>query len=271
MFDDFLVRALVAGIGIALIAGPLGCFVVWRRMAYFGDSLAHGALLGIALGFLLDVDLLIGMVASCVLAGLLLVGLERRRTVAADTLLGILAHGGLALGLVVLTLVPNVRVDLNAYLFGDLLAVTKADLIWIWLGGAVIIGLLVRFWSRLVFATVHEDLARAEGLPATRLRLILVLMMAVTVAVAMKIVGVLLVTALLIIPAASVRRFAATPEIMAVLASLAGALSVTLGLLLSVRIDTPSGPSIVVAALLLFVLSLVPWPSIDLRCDSDKT
>jgi len=251
----FLVRAWLAGIGLALIAGPLGCFVVWRRMAYFGDTLAHAALLGVVLGTLLDLDPLFGIVAAGLLVALLLVALQQQRRLAGDTLLGILAHASLALGLVALGFMESVRIDLLGYLFGDVLAVTTGDLVFIGSGAVVLLLLLAMAWQRLLLATLHEELARAEGAPVLGLQLFLVTLLAFTVAMAMKIVGILLITAMLVIPAATARALASTPERMAVLASLAGMLAVTLGLAVSYRLDSAAGPTIVVAALLLFAMA----------------
>lgn len=256
MLDDFYTRALLGGIGTAVAAGPLGCFVVWRRMAYFGDSLAHGALLGVALGLVFDVGPMPGVALASVVLAALLTGLETQRRLASDTLLGILAHASLALGLVILSLVGTVRVDLTAYLFGDVLAVSRADLAGIWAGTALVLLVLSRLWRPLVFATLNEELARAEGVRVVPLKFALVLMVASVVAAAMKIVGVVLITALLIIPAAAARRFAPTPEAMALVAALLGVVAVIGGLRLSLVYDTPSGPSIVVAALGLFLASL---------------
>ena len=256
MLDDFLVRAFFAGAGLALVAGPLGCFVVWRRMAYFGDSLAHSALLGITLGFLLEVDLQLGVAATCAAVALLVGLLQQQQRLPTDTLLGILAHSGLALGLVALSFAGSLRLDLMGYLFGDVLAVGKSDLLWIWIGGAAVLLVLAIYWRRLLLATVHEELASAEGIQVLQVRLVLMLTLAVTIAVAMKIVGILLITSMLILPAAAARRFARSPEEMAVLAAVLGVLAVGLGLGGSLTYDTPSGPSIVVAALLLFVISL---------------
>jgi zinc transport system permease protein len=254
--DAFLWRALVAGLGVALVAGPLGSFVVWRRMAYFGDTLAHSALLGVALGFLLGIDLQIGIIATCVALAVLLVALQRQQALGADTLLGILSHSALSIGLVVVAFLHGLRVDLMGYLFGDILAVNMIDLAWIYGGAAVALGLLAAIWRPLLAMTVHEELARAEGVPVAAIRLAFMLVMAVTVAIAMKVVGVLLITALLIIPAATARRFARTPEQMAGLAVLAGCLAVTGGLAASLFLDTPSGPSIVVCAAALFALGV---------------
>ena len=258
MIDDFLWRALAAGFGVVMIAGPLGCFIVWRRMAYFGDTLAHSALLGVALGLLLGIDPTLGIAAGAVTVALLLLAMQQQRQLASDTLLGILAHAGLALGLVVLSFFETLRLDLMAYLFGDVLAVTTGDLFWIYGGGLLALGALAVIWRPLLTITVHEDLARAEGVPVLAVRLVFVVLIAVVIATAMKIVGVLLITSLLIIPAAAARGLARSPEQMAVGAILVGGLAVALGLGGSLAFDTPSGPSVVVAALLLFLASLLP-------------
>ncbi|MET1079470.1 MAG: zinc ABC transporter permease subunit ZnuB [Pseudomonas sp.] len=252
---DFLLNALLAGLALALVGGPLGSFVVWRRMAYFGDTLSHAALLGVALGLLLDVNPTLAVTVGCVLLAVLLVTLQTRQPLASDTLLGILAHSTLSLGLVVLSFMQEVRVDLMAYLFGDLLAVGPTDLAWILGGSLLVLTSLVLLWRPLLAITVHEELARVEGLPVAALRLGLMLLIAVVIAVAMKIVGVLLITSLLIIPAAAAQRHARTPEQMAVGASLLGLLAVCGGLSLSWFKDTPAGPSIVVSAAALFLLS----------------
>ena len=255
ILDDFLWRALIGGLGVVLVAGPLGCFVVWRRMAYFGDTLAHSALLGIALGFLLGLDLTIGIAATCVTLALVVVLLQQQRRLATDTLLGLLSHASLAIGMVVVSFTEGLRVDLLSYLFGDMLAVTRGDLLSIYAGSLGALAVLAWLWKPLLAITVHEELALAEGVPGLRVRLAFMLVIAVVIAVAMKIVGILLITSLLIIPAATARRFARSPEAMALLSVVAGALAVAGGLFGSLQWDTPSGPSVVVAAVVLFVLS----------------
>lgn len=261
MFDDFLLRALLGGIGVALVAGPFGSFVVWRRLAYFGDSLAHSALLGIACGFLFRVNLTLGILLVCQMLALLLFFSQRRQQLAGDTLLGIFSHGALALGLVTLSFMEDVRVDLMAYLFGDILAINSADLGWIFAGGGLALAGLLRLWKPLLAITVHEDLARVEGVAVDRINWVFLALIALIVAVMMKVVGLLLVTSLLIIPAATARLFAGNPELMAALASLIGCLAVVGGLAGSFLWDTPAGPSIVVAACLLFVAGfLLPKP-----------
>lgn len=255
--DDFLWRALLGGIGIALITGPLGCFIIWRRMAYFGDTLAHSALLGIALGFVFDTNLNISVLLVCVLIALLLVLLQQQKRLATDTLLGILAHSTLSLGLVILAFLEGLRIDLSAYLFGDLLAVTRTDLYWVYGGGGFILLSLFFIWQPLLSMTIQEELAQIEGVSVKRNHLIFILLVALLIAIAMKIVGILLITSLLIIPAAAARFFVRTPEQMAFLASLIGCIAVVLGLSMSWFWDTPAAPSIVLVATGLFIVNSV--------------
>lgn len=253
--DDFLLRALSAGLGLSLISGPLGVFVVWLRMAYFGDTLAHSALLGIALGLLLEMDLQLSVLFLAVFIAVALLVLQHRSALATDTLLGILAHGSLAVGLVAISFRDDVRIDLMAYLFGDILAVSSTDLMWIW-GGAVFgLGALALLWKPLLNLTVHAELAAVDGVRVGRIKLAFMILVALVIALAMKLVGVLLITALLIIPAAAARRLSNSPERMAVVATVIGALAVIAGLAASLYLDTPAGPSIVTAATLAFLLS----------------
>ena len=250
---DFVLYALAAGISLALIAGPLGSFIVWRRMSYFGDTLAHSALLGIALGLITNSNPQLSIIISCLLFAFILTLLDRRPSVSTDTLLGILAHSSLALGIVVLAMADSVRVDLEAYLFGALLTIGNVDLIWILVVAAVVATVLYLFWNDFVSITVHAEIAEIEGANVNRLNLILVLLIALTIAVSMKIVGVLLITSLLIIPPAAARSLATTPEQMSRKASLIGVISVVLGLLSAFYFDVPVGPSIVVVATLIFL------------------
>ena len=255
MLDDFFTRALLAGIGLALVTGPAGCFVVWRRLAYFGETIAHSALLGVAIAIIFEFHLVVGVLASACAVVLLRFYLERRDTLPADSVLGLLAHGGLAVGLVVLAFFPDMRLNLHGLLFGDILGVSRVDLAMVWVGGAVALGVFCWLWRPLLAATVSVDLAAVAGLRPERTRLAFGFLVAAIIAVAIKIVGVLLIVALLVVPAATVRRFSSTPERMAVGAALAGVAAVAGGLFASAEFDTPSGPSIVVAALVLFAVT----------------
>jgi zinc transport system permease protein len=255
--EAFFLRALAAALGVALVAAPLGCFVVWRRMAYFGATLAHSALLGIALGILLGVDPTLGVAVSAIAIALIVTLCERQRAIGRDTLLGILAHAGLALGLVALSFIEGPRIDLMATLFGDVLAVSSADLMWIGGGGIAVLAALAALWRPLLAVTLNQELARAEGIRVVPVQLCFMLTLAVTIAIAMKVVGILLIVSLLIIPAAAARPFARTPEQMAAGATAVGALSAVGGLMASLAWDTPAGPSIVVVATVLFALGMV--------------
>ena len=254
MLDDFLTRAALAGVGLSLATGPLGSFVVWRRMAYFGDATAHAAILGVALALALDLPVGLGTLAVALIMALTVATLAAKGW-AMDTTLGVLAHSALAFGLVGASFVTGLRADLSTWLFGDILAVNRADLAFIWGGALVVLGLLAWRWQALLTATLNEDLAHASGLNPDRERLILTLALAVVVAVAIKVVGALLIAAMLIIPAAAARGVSRSPEAMAVMAVAIGAVASLAGLQLSLWQDTPAGPSIIAAAALIFALS----------------
>ncbi len=258
MLDDFFIRAIIGGIGVALVTGPIGCFIIWRRMAYFGDTLSHAALLGVALGLLMNINLTLSVFVVSVAVSLALMAMQKRASLSADALLGLLAHSSLAIGLVVLAFMTWIRFDLMGLLFGDILAISKLDIAVIYAGGAMVLAVLTWIWKPLFAMTVSAELAEAEGVKGERANLIFMLLLAVLVAISMKITGVLLITALLIIPAATARRFATGPEQMAIVAMICGVAAIIGGLYGSLTFDTPSGPSIIVAALLLFVVSLSP-------------
>ena len=243
--EPFLIRALAAGLGLAIVAAPLGCFVVWNRMAYFGETIAQAGLIGIALGLMLKLDLTIAVLVVAVLTAAILILLGRQRLLPLDSILGIVAHAALALGVIATALVKGPGIDLVGYLFGDILAVTAEDLWWVYLGGAAVLATLWWIWQPLLALAVHEELAAAEGVARERTKAIFVVLLAVTVAVAMKVIGILLIVAFLIMPAAAARVFAGTPEQMALYATLIAVAGVGLGLMLSFRIDVPGGPAIV--------------------------
>ncbi len=263
LLDNFILRALLAGLGAVLAAAPLGCFVIWRRMAYFGDATAHAAILGVALAFALQAPVFLS-VLGVALAMALTVAFLSGRGYAADALLGVMAHSALAFGLVAVSLIPNARIDLNAFLFGDILAVSRFDVLVIWGGAALILLMLWWRWSSLLIATLSPDLAHAAGVAPRREQMVLTLAMALVVAVAIKVIGVLLIGAMLITPAAAARPLAASPERMAVLATLIGALSVVAGLWLAFLIDTPAAPTIVAVAAMCFLASNL-WSGVRRR------
>ena len=254
MLDDFLIRAGLAGIGLSLATGPLGAFVLWRRMAYFGDATAHAAILGVALALATDLPVPLGTLVVALAMAVTVASLAAKGW-AVDTTLGVLSHGALALGLVAISFVHGVHTSLESYLFGDILAVTPADLATIWGGALAVVALLIWRWQALLTATLSADLAQADGIDPDRERLILTLALALVVAVALKVVGALLIAAMLVIPAAAARAIARGPEAMAMLASALGALACLLGLSLSLWQDTPAGPSMVAAATGIFALA----------------
>ena len=251
MLDDFMVRATLAGIGVAIASAPLGSFVVWRRMAYFGDATAHAAILGVALSLALSTSIFVGAVAVALIMALTVSSLSDRGYTM-DTLLGVLAHSALAFGLVAVSFLSGVRIDLMAYLFGDILAVSRWDLVVIWGGAALVVAMIVWRWQVLLTSTLNEDLAYSCGIDPKREKLVLMLSLAITVAVAIKVVGVLLIAALLIIPAAAARPLSRTPEGMAMIAALIGSGSAIIGLRAAAVFDTPAGPTIVCIAALSF-------------------
>ncbi|WP_210191653.1 MULTISPECIES: metal ABC transporter permease [Rhodomicrobium] len=258
MIDDFLVRAGLAGLGIALLTAPLGCFVVWQRLAMFGNSIAHCGLLGVALGIILSVDLTLGVIVVSLALAALLIGMQGQKLLPDDTLLGILAHAALAAGLLAATLIGGARLDLMGYLFGDILAVSAGDLWWLLCGLAAIAGAMIWLWRPLLAISVHEEMAAAEGVPVNLVRAAFMLLVAFTIALSIKLVGILLITSLLIIPAAAARAFVTTPEQMALGAAGISIIGVLAGLAMSLHLDTPAGPSIVLVLTALFIAT-VPW------------
>ena len=257
--SDFVLRALMAGFLIAVMCGVMGCFVVWRRMAYFGDSLSHSALLGIAIGLATGLTQMGGIILICLLFSGLLLWLSHRDVLTTDSLLGILAHGALSFGMVLLSLF-NIRVDLHALLFGDILMVLPHDLGILAAGAGLVLGVLWRFWAPLILMTINDQLAKAEGVPILLMQIILLLVMTVTVALSVQVVGILLITSFLIIPAATARPFARSPEIMAALAVVIALSAVVAGIIASLLADTPTGPTIVASLACLFAISAVTSP-----------
>ena len=257
MFDDFFIRALVAGLGVALVTGPLGCFIIWRRLSFFGDTLAHSALLGVTLAFSFDINIAFSVFIISYAIALILLKLQKTTNLPGDALLGLLAHSSLAVGLVVIGFLSFIRFDIMGLLFGDILAVTENDLIIIWVGGAIILFVLKLIWKPLFASTVNYELAEAEGMKPERVNAIFTILMAAIIAISIKMVGLLLITGMLIIPAAMARNISNNPKQMVLFSIIGGLLSVVMGLFGSLEINTPSGPSIITAGLILFILSLI--------------
>ena len=256
MLDDFFIRALIAGIGIALVAGPLGCFVIWRRLSFFGDTLSHSALLGVTLAFSFDINIALSVFFVSSAVALILLKLQKTTNLPGDALLGLLAHSSLAVGLVVISFLSFIRFDLMGLLFGDILAVAPNDIFIIWIGGALILLVLKLIWKPLFASTVNYELAEAEGMNPGKVNAIFTILMAAIIAISIKMVGLLLITGMLIIPAAMARNLSNNPVQMVIYSVIGGLLSVIIGLFSSLELNSPSGPSIITAALVLFILSL---------------
>lgn len=255
VMEDFIVRALLVAIGIAIIAGSLGCLVIWKRMSYFSESVAHSALLGVALGLVSGLGIQLGLLLTSVVFALLLLTLQMRKLLSSDAILGILSHITLALGVLALAQVGDGRTDYFALLFGDILSVSNQDIIWVSVVLLVIISFLVVSWQRLLLLIVNQDLARAEGIKQPLYEFLFMLMVALSVSVSVQIVGVLLITSLLIIPPAIARIFAKTPLQMVFQSVFISMVAVMIGLGSSVSYDLATGPMIVVSLGGLFALS----------------
>ena len=259
MFDDFFIRALIAGVGIALVTCPLGCFIIWRRLSFFGDTLAHAALLGVTMAVFFEINIAFSVFLISSVVALILLKLQQTTKLPGDALLGLLAHSSLAVGLVVIGFLTSIRFDIMGLLFGDILAVNQNDLLLIWIGGALILLILKFIWRPLFASTVNYELAEAEGMKPDKFNAIFTVLMAAVIAISIKIVGLLLITGMLIMPAAMGRNLSNNPQQMVILSVIAGLLSVIIGLFSSLQFNTPSGPSIITAALILFCFTLIKF------------
>lgn len=259
---EILLFAFLAGMLLVSACAPLGSLVVWRRMAYFGDALAHGALFGVALGLALGWMPSLSVVLACLGLALLLTWLERDARLPVDALLGMLSTGGLAAGIVFYSLAGAPQGDLFAYLFGDVLAVGLHDLVLMAAAAIVVLWWVKTHWAGLLLWVLNEDMAAVEGVNVRQLRLHTTLLLALVIALAIKMAGVLLVTAMLVIPPLVGRKLARTPLQMIVCAWMAGIIAVAFGLWLSLHMNIPAGPAMVLVALLEFIpASLLAKPS----------
>lgn len=252
--DNFIIYAIIAAIGISCITGLLGCFVVWKRMAYFGDSLAHSALLGIAIGYLFSININIGILFIAIIFSILLTYLQHKYILSTDTILGILAHGGIAIGMVMLSLSNYPNFDLHQFLFGDILTISLSEIYYIYFSLICIYAIMYFCFDKLLLMTISKDIAQSQGINSFKYQLIFISLMAVTVTVSVKIIGVLLITSMLIIPAAASRNIAESPILMCIFAILIGILSVIGGISFAYHFNTPSGPSIVMISIIIFIL-----------------
>lgn len=259
---ELLLPALLGGLALALAGGPLGSLLLWQRQAFFSDTLAHSALLGLALSLAVSLPPIMGILLVCLLVAAWLGRQSAHALLPDDTLLSVTAQTLLALGLVLLPLTQPGQLNLSAYLFGDLLSLSMPEVAMLWGLGAIVLGLLRYLWRPLLLLALSEDLAAAEGHKPARLKRHVTLLLALYIAIAMKLAGALLIGALLILPAASARLLAKSPTGMARLASLWAAIALIGGLLASAAWNLPVGPAVVLTAGLSFFLTHLLLPFI---------
>jgi zinc transport system permease protein len=251
--DNFIIYVLIAGAGLAVSASIIGCFVVWRKMAYFADSMSHSSLLGIAIGLFFAIDFNVAVLMVALLfAGFLLI-LEQKKIIANDSLLGVLSYGFLAVAVIIINSI-DLDIDLHSYLFGDILAIGLNDIYFIYSMLVVVLLFVVRYWHELILLTLNEDIARAEGVPVFLLKLVFMLILAFFVALSVQFVGALLIGAMLIIPVASARFVSKSALFMLGVSILINIISIISGVFLSMHFDTPTGPSIVAISAAIFVV-----------------
>ena len=256
-FSHFMGRALLAAIGMGCISAVMGCFLLWRRMAFFGDAMAHASVLGVALGFLFHIDIYFFIAFICLILASVMGILQQRSRIPIDTWLAAISYTSLALGIIVIAKTPGIQIDPEAILFGDILSVNLPDLIGIYLSVLAVWTFIIIGWQKLLLITLDEELAIASGISLLPMRLGFTVCLALVTAVGIKASGALLLPALMILPAATMARFARSPEEMVGGATVCSVISVLLGMTASYYYDTPSGPTIVVMAFLFFFFSFL--------------
>lgn len=254
--DDFLLRSLIAGVIMVVIAAPMGCLMVWQRLAFLGDTLGHAAVFGVALGLMLQLMPIVGVLAVALLIVFSLSRVSSFNTAMSETTLAIISHTGLAGGIILVGTLGAGRVNLESILFGDLLATTPTDLLGLLATTFVLLLLLLRYWRAFVAMSVSREIAQAEGIEVRRLQFLMYAMIALLVAVMMKVMGVLLIAAMLVIPTSSARLFSRGPEQMVAISALYGFAALGGGLTSSYHFDWQTGPAIVVCATALLLLTL---------------
>jgi zinc transport system permease protein len=254
--DDFLLRAVLAGLIMVVIAAPMGCLMVWQRLAFLSDTLGHAAVLGVGLGLMLQLEPIFGVLAVALVIVFSLSRVSSFNSALSETTLAIISHTGLAGGIILVGLLPGPAVNLEAILFGDLLATTSADLLNLLLTTVVLLVLLLRHWRAFVAVSVSREIAQAEGIEVRRIQFLMYIMIALLVAVMMKVMGVLLIAAMLVIPTTSARLFSRSPEQMVYISGLYGLFALGGGITSSFHFDWQTGPAIVVSATVLLLLTL---------------
>ena len=254
--DEYLWRSIAAGLIMVSIAAPMGCLMVWQRLAFLSDTLGHAAVLGVGVGLMLQLVPIVGVLAVALLIVFSLSRVSNFNTALSETTLAIISHTGLAGGIILVGLLPARSVNLEAILFGDLLATSRTDLLELLATTLVLAVLLVRHWREFVALSVSREIAQAEGIAVRRVQFLMYAMIALLVAVMMKVMGVLLIAAMLVIPTSSARLFSSSPEQMVAISALYGLGALGGGIASSYHFDWQTGPAIVVSATALLLVSL---------------
>ncbi len=253
MLDKFLIYSIFTGIAIAASLCPLGCVVLWRRMPYFGDAISHSAVLGIVLGLMLNIDTTIGIMFVSILFSFLLISMK---DLVSNVMVVIISYSFLALGLFLLPfLVENTQVDIFSYLFGDILLVGMHEIVVILISSILVLCWLYFRWQKLLILAINKEMAYVDGINTRKIDLEFFLVTAFMIAISIKIVGVMLIAAMLVVPAAAARNISRSPSGMLLKSIMFGGVSVSLGIYASYIMDSPSGPSIVLASVVLFGFS----------------
>lgn len=251
----FIGQGVIALLVLSFLTAPMGCFLIWRRMSFFGATLAHSALLGAVIGLLLGVGVFVGVMGFTALLACLLTWWLQNQRLANDTVLAMIAHLTLAIGVVAISLMDNLRIDLMAYLFGDVLSISRPVFYQI-VAVCIVSAIALRvFWRGFVNLAVQPDIAQVEGYRTTVLSFCFVLFLSITISVGMVTVGALLIVSMLIIPAATARLIANQLKTMVFAAWIFTVISIISGMVAAYYVDLPAGPMVVIASGGLFVLA----------------
>ncbi|MBI4849592.1 MAG: metal ABC transporter permease [Nitrospirae bacterium] len=253
----FIQRAFVASLIVGVLCPFVGNFVVLRRMSFFSDAISHSAFAGIAVGALLGIDLSVSSVVVAILISMLIAVLSEKTSLSHDTVIGIAFSGSIASGMLVMGMLKGYRADIFTYLFGDILAITNTDLLLLFVIGVLCISALLFFSKPFLQITFNRDLAQVEGINVRLFEYLLFFIIAIVVTVSLKIIGIILVTSLLVVPAAAAKNLALSMRRLFALSCIFGLVSGITGLMLSVYLNTPSGPTIVLVSVGIFFLTML--------------
>ena len=251
---DFMIRAFIAGIAVAIIAPLIGIFLVVRRYSLMSDTLAHISLAGLAIGFLLEIYPIGVAVITTVIASFFMEKLRNSKRVFGESILALFISGSLAIAIVLISISKGFNVDLFSYLFGSIATVSTQDIYLIVALCAIVIFVILRYYESLFAVSFNEELSKARGVPVEKINLMLIVLAAISVTIIMQIVGILLVGALMVIPVISAMQLKKSFANTIVIAEVFSFISVISGLFISYYLDIASGGSIVVVALFIFLL-----------------